>query len=372
MIQAPHPPTDTLFDPPGVIDSATDDLPSLLASSAVRLGPYETSPIADLSQRLYHLKDHKERSAAFAALAALSAAGTLRSATKPHVNHNRLDRFFHCASSTSIVSHPLRSEYRLVGNFCRDRWCPSCARTRRRRTVHDLAPALAQAVAARPVAVPRLVTLTLRHKDEPLNVLLTHLRSCWKALSADPWWQQVAPGGIWALEIKTARRGGWHPHLHAIVLSPWISARTLRTKWRAITGGSDNIDVLQVAADPQGRYSKALSYIAKYISKPANLASWSLPSRQEIIIAARSVRLWSTWGTLKAAKALVTAAQIDKSADEPWVHVAPLTLVLARAIAGHHESRVLLATLRLNDWHVFSPAPVAPPFYYVVPPVPPD
>jgi hypothetical protein len=333
--------------------------PGVFASSSpsVRLGQYETSATDTLPSRLYHWKEQRGRLAAWEALASFQTAPLFLPGGQPLVTPTTLERFRYCATSTTVVRHKDRDEWRLLGNFCRNRWCPSCSKTRRRRIVHAIHPAIAAALAADPKHPPRMVTLTIAHHDEPLGTLLDHLRKCWRALTQDPWWQAAAVGGIWAIEIKPGKRGGWHPHLHAIVLSHWISARTLRIKWRAITGGSDNIDVQQIDARPGSLPHAAIGYIAKYISKPAALDLWSLDRRREIIRTARSTRLWSCWGTLAAARRTLALADKDIYHRTDWLTVAPLTDVVNRAIAGDAESTWLLGMLRLDDWHSFSRSP---------------
>jgi len=273
-------------------------------------------------------------------------------AGKPLISPTRLERFQHCATSVNVLRHRERDEWRLSGNLCRDRWCPACAATRRRRIVHALSPAFRHVLRTNPKARPRLVTLTVRHADEPLADILHHLKKCWRALTVDPWWKSTQAGGIWAIEIKPGRRGGWHPHLHAIVFSPWISARLLRKKWQALTGDSMQVDIRQVAPGTEGNFDGPLGYIAKYIGKPAQLAAWPLERAVEIVATARSVRLWSAWGCMADAKKTITQAEEDKYNAADWLSVAPLSQVVMRALHGHAESIWLLEQLSLYDWHL--------------------
>jgi len=306
----------------------------------------------NLAQAAYHNRHSRERAAAFAALAAVADGPYFDRKGSPLVKPGRLDRFAHCATNVDVVRHKERDEWRLSGNLCRDRWCPACAATRRRRIIRTLRPAFAEVIAANPRNRPRLVTLTVRHADEPLERLLRHLKDCWRALTRDPWFRDTQAGGIWALEIKPGRYGGWHPHIHAVIFSPWISARRLRQKWHALTSDSTVVDVRQVNPGRDQSFDGPLGYIAKYIGKPAQLSGWTIAQAAEIIVTARSLRLWSTWGCMAQARKSITEAEDPAYDPADWLYIAPLSEVVLRGLQGDPESVWLLAQLRLHDWHL--------------------
>lgn len=151
---------------------------------------------------------------------------------------------------------------RLAPGFCRDRLCPTCSHRRSRQTFHQLR------FAVEAMDSPRFITLTLKHKKEPLFLTLARLRAGFASLRRSPIWKEAVLGGVYSVENKrNPETGCWHAHIHAIVDGTFIAQKRLSEAWHAATGDSFIVDIRAIHSR-----KSTVSYITKYISKPADLA----------------------------------------------------------------------------------------------------
>lgn len=97
------------------------------------------------------------------------------------------------------------------------------------------------------------------------------------------------------LEIKWSKTSGghWHPHYHIICEGSWVDEGWLRRAWEVITGDSREVNVQRIA-EP----SKALSYVAKYASKPVDASFVRRPALlDEAMVCLRGQRLCACFGS---------------------------------------------------------------------------
>ena len=175
---------------------------------------------------------------------------------------------------------------RLSPGFCRDRLCPTCAHRRSRQTFHALRSAV------EPMDSPRFVTLTLKHKTEPLFLTLARLRGGLATLRRSPIWKAAVVGGVYSVEVKrNAQTGCWHAHVHMIIDGQFIAQNRLSEAWKAATGDSFIVDIRAVRSRRD-----VVSYITKYISKPADLSSLPRPAIEEYARDMVGVRCVQTFG----------------------------------------------------------------------------
>lgn len=99
---------------------------------------------------------------------------------------------------------------------CKKKWCPSCA------------PALAMKKNLRIQAAverfrwPLFVTLTMKNVDDLSFGAVRDLRRAFGKMRHRKWWKKAVKGGVACIEV-TNKGKGWHPHLHAVVDSRFLS-----------------------------------------------------------------------------------------------------------------------------------------------------
>lgn len=334
--------------------------PSNTPADAYNLSSVQSFETSDVREQrvaeVIHGRHGQERSAALAALVGLHDAHALTTKAQPVVSSRRLARYRDCGTRLHVYRRitPLRwdddDDWALWGNWCKDRFCPTCAARRRKAIVRELHAAIDARYRADPANPPRLVTLTCRHTAQmPLTDAIARIKNAWRALTKTPWWKSTQVGGIWTMEIKrSARSRDWHVHLHAVVLATWISQRRLRDHWLAVTGDSHVVHVKPLRSDPAGGLDAAVGYVAAYVSKPAILSKMTPDDAEAVVVAAKSGRLWTCWGTLRAATAAIRKAEEVPFDRNDWMPIAPLSQVVVLALQGDPPSVWLLGRLGLS------------------------
>ncbi len=346
------------------------DAAAVAVGSVVPLASFETTAEAanryllqttdtTADYRIYHARAAADRPKHFEALAWHADHGTLRKSGLPLVSDDRLARFAHCGKIIYVMRHRWDDKYRLKGNFCRDRWCGACQYRRRRQILHTLQQALHVCIDRHPDYPPRKLLLTLRSTDEDLASMVTRIQRAFRALTKTDLWISAVKGYIWAIEVKRQDHSGyWYVHIHGIILTPWLSSTRLSRAWLGITGDShiatcSSIDgrTEQPSDDAEpltaDRVRRCCDYVAKYITKPANLAKMALPYACAALASLASKRLWTCGGLLREARKAVTAAEQDKFAADDWTPVDTLHVVAARARSGQEDARRILEYLGL-------------------------
>lgn len=240
----------------------------------------------------------------------------LETAVRPRT----LARFDLCGTDPWVaVNTTDPSEFCILTNTCHSRWCRPCANAK----AHRIEVNLTTRLSAHP---HRFITLTLRHRDEPLKPQLVRLYNCFRRLRNTPFWRSHVTGGAAILEIGHSHRSNtWHPHLHVVCDAKYIPSARLSDEWHQITGDSFITDVRPIHTAPQ-----ITAYLAKYLRKPiANTIINKPPLLQELIRALASRRLCTTFGSWRL-------WPLTKSDDATcWDSLAPLEVVLERAHNGN-------------------------------------
>lgn len=169
-----------------------------------------------------------------------------------------LDRFATCGDRCYVVRELAGDRcYRLLGNYCKSRWCEPCSRARG----GVVAGCLTDAMEGHQC---RFITLTVRSVNESLSTLIQRLYVAFRKLQRCKLWLAKVFGGAAFLEVKRSKDGNrWHPHLHLIVKGKFLPAKILSQLWHAITGDSYIVDIRLI----RDRAS-AVAYITKYCTKP--------------------------------------------------------------------------------------------------------
>ena len=216
------------------------------------------------------------------------------------------ERFKSCRTTAFFVRNIHTSDLRIKSNACRARWCPICSNAKSKylaRVVLDWCTKVKNL---------KLITFTLKHSNAPLDHQIKHLYRCFRLMRQNKRFSRNVKGGIWFFQVKQAKSDGqWHPHIHAIIESQYISQHWLAKTWLAITGTSKIVDIRAI------RTAKfAADYVSRYAVRPAKLATLSLRSSLELLTALHGRRLCGTWGSARCVK-LSEKSTIDGKDWEP-------------------------------------------------------
>jgi hypothetical protein len=135
----------------------------------------------------------------------------------------RLQRFRDCGSHAWVIRNDDDpSQFAVVSDHCRDRFCRPCAAFRGRVIAHNVAAYLG----SRPY---RFLTVTIKTTDLTLKEGVDKLYRCFAALRRSKLWRATVRGGCVVCEVKPKiGTTGWHPHLHAILEGKFLPIKPLR------------------------------------------------------------------------------------------------------------------------------------------------
>lgn len=203
------------------------------------------------------------------------------------VPQQRLERFEACGNRAWVVSpsdDPRR--FKIIGNYCRDRFCTPCATARS----HFIADQLYDVIRDERI---RFVTLTIKTGDASLTHYLDKLRASFRRLRQTKLWKNCVRDGVSMQEIKwNTDTHRWHPHLHLLVTGRYIPVQALRNAWKKATGDSFVVDVQCLRNSMDGA-----RYVSKYATKAIDNATLRNPTRlREAIHALHGKRTFLLFG----------------------------------------------------------------------------
>ncbi len=184
----------------------------------------------------------------------------------------------------------------------------------------------------------QMITLTLRHNDQPLADRLSFLRSSFRKLRQRNCWKNSAQYGYAVLEINWSHVSGcWHPHLHILVRTGFIDWTRLRKDWIKITNGSHHVNS-QIVHKP----GPAADYLVKYLGKPPDTTILENPDRaEEYYHAIDRAKLILPFG--KPPQPEIKTKSLYCRHD--WTAVASMNDLLMRAGQKDHDSLQVLEEL---------------------------
>lgn len=239
-------------------------------------------------------------------------------------------RIDNCCSCPGIFIDETAATVSIRSLRCKSRLCPLCRES------------IAKKYMARAIELmhrmdsPKLLTLTIRSSDRPLHDQIQHLKESFTRLRRQKGWKARVAGGLATFEITfNETRGQWHPHLHAIIDSPFYPLEKLRSAWQEATGDSSIVDIRRVNSK-----SSAASYIAKYVSKSNNAAEFPDARIAEWASEVRSLRFFTTFGIMHGMKTDDPDAPEVPDKDHETYTASPTMLLHARD-RGDNEADVL-------------------------------
>lgn len=279
-------------------------------------------PALALSDNFRHSGWQRQRAAIFATMQAL------------YLPWPRLQAFASCGSSAWVMRSTTDPElFRVVPDYCHDRFCVPCGGQRQATIRRNLDVHLGR-------EPHRFLTLTIRHAQEPLETLVHRLYVAFRYLRHRRAWKQRVKGGVAFLEITfNPETRSWNPHLHCMLEGSYFDLQDLSRLWLAATGDSQNVKIKLIRNRPA-----IINYVTKYATKPLPPSVVSDPDAlAEAIQALRSRRMIVTFGTWHRWKLLADPK------DEGWTVFAHLNALRLYAIADDVLCENILAMVNSAD-----------------------
>ena len=199
------------------------------------------------------------------------------------------DRLLDCRSRAWFIRHEETGKVRIATKQCRLRWCFHCSESRQQFITQAVLPWFQM------VKKPRLLTVTLKHSQDPLDEQIEHLYDCFRKLRNRKTCKEAIRGGIWFFQVTyNQKTGEWHPHIHALLDAEYMLHAKLMSDWYDITSDSTIIHIRNVD-NPE----KTLSHNARYAARPSALLKIPKSLWKELYYAFDKRRICGTWGTAR-------------------------------------------------------------------------
>lgn len=213
-----------------------------------------------------------------------------------------------CRKYAWFVQHKVTKKLRVMSSRCKLRWCPICRDVSRMIVTHAVDDWL------KVQKYPKMITLTMKHNDDPLQLQIKHLYDSFRNLRRRAFFQQRISGGVWFFQLKwNLRTEQWHPHIHCLVAGKFIPHNQLKKLWHEITGDSYIVDV-----SPVHDIENASSEVARYATSPADITKVPLDQAIDIYYATKNRRICGSWGSAKKC----TLKPTPQDDQDDWFKVA--------------------------------------------------
>lgn len=213
-----------------------------------------------------------------------------------------------CRRDAWFMQNKVTKKLRVMSSRCKLRWCPICRDVSRMIVTHATDDWL------KVQKYPKMVTLTLKHSDDPLQLQIKRLYDCFRKLRRRAYFQRLVTGGIWFFQVKfNPRTEQWHPHIHCLVAGKYLPHARLKTLWHKITSDSNIVDIR-----PVRDLEAASTEVARYATSPADIAAVDIDHAMEIYDATKNRRICGSWGTAKK----VTLKPQPMEDTDDWERVA--------------------------------------------------
>lgn len=186
---------------------------------------------------------------------------------------------------------------------CGDRTCPTCRKKEYKRLLRKYRPAMD--ILSHKCLVLVTLTMAIEKGEGVLRDKILKIKKSWQKLIRHELFKNAIQGGYYTIEIKWSEKSqGWNVHIHALCeiakgarIKTWrawnalkmrmedkadvipvegemLSIQQLKEEWEELTGDSHRVDIAPVtqAKGRKGGAVGALSYILKYMSKPAEIS----------------------------------------------------------------------------------------------------
>lgn len=210
-----------------------------------------------------------------------------------HLRPTAIAAFRDCARhavALELTENP--GTYKIVRVTCKSKWCPACSLRRALLIADNLELAMK-------TRIVRLVTLTLKHRDDPLTSQLDRLFRAFRRIRNLTRWKAHVTGGAYFLELtRNALTHTWHPHLHLICEGGYYAHPDLSEDWMRASGDSHVVHITLVRNKDQIR-----RYVTKYITKPVGQDTYhgqaELAEAVHALAGRRLAGCFGTWQKLR-------------------------------------------------------------------------
>ena len=167
--------------------------------------------------------------------------------------------------------------------------------------------------------ISKMITLTLKHSDDPLQLQIDRLYKSFQKLRRRAYFQRLISGGVWFFQLKlNLKTNQWHPHIHCLVAGKYLPHSRLKTLWHKITGDSFVADIR-----PVKDLENASTEVARYATSPADITRMDLDQAIDVYYATKGRRICGSWGSAKK----VTLKPTPQDDPDDWCKVADFYFV---------------------------------------------
>jgi len=199
------------------------------------------------------------------------------------------DKLLDCRSRAWFIRNEDTGMVRIAAKQCRLRWCYHCSEARQQFITQAVLPWFQMA------KNPRLLTVTLKHTQDPLDEQIDFLYKSFAKLRNRKVCKDAIRGGIWFFQVTyNQKTGEWHPHIHALLDAGYMLHAKLVSDWYSITGDSTIVHIRNVD-NPE----KTLAHNARYAARPSSLLKIPESLWKEFYYAFDGRRICGTWGTAR-------------------------------------------------------------------------
>ncbi len=222
-------------------------------------------------------------------------------------------RLQNCRKQAWFVQHKVTKKLRVMSSRCKLRWCPICRDVSRMIVTRALDEWLVIQ------QYPKMITLTLKHNDDPLQLQIKRLYDAFRKLRRRAYFQRLITGGVWFFQLKlNLKTEQWHVHIHCLVAGKYLPHSRLKKLWKEITNDSDIVDIR-----PVKDLENASTEVARYATSPADITRMSLEQSIDVYYATKNRRICGSWGTAKK----VTLKPTPQDDQDDWFKVADFYFV---------------------------------------------
>ncbi len=213
-----------------------------------------------------------------------------------------------CRKYAFFMRNKATKRLRVQSSRCKLRWCPIC------RDVSRMIVTTATEAWLKLQKYPKMITLTLKHNDDPLQLQVSRIYKCFQKLKSRVYFKRLITGGVWFFQLKfNHTTEQWHPHIHCLVAGQFLPHAKLRTLWFNITGDSTIVDIRPVK-DLEGCSNE----VARYATSPADITAVNFERAQEIFNATKHRRICGSW---RSAKSITMKPTYQDDGDQ-WERIA--------------------------------------------------
>ncbi len=199
-------------------------------------------------------------------------------------------RLQQCRKFAWFVQSSVTHKLRVMSSRCKLRWCPICRDVSRMIVTKSVEEWL------RLQKYPKMITLTLSHSDDPLQLQIKRIYESFRKLRRRAFFERRISGGIWFFQLKFNKdTKQWHPHIHCLVAGKFLPHRELKKLWHKITGDSYVVDIRPVK-DLEGCSNE----VARYATSPADITAVDLDRAIDLYYATKHRRICGSWGSARS------------------------------------------------------------------------